>query len=68
MTSADVLKYLKSNLNNNTLRVEPFFGDGLQDPLTWMTNFAKACKVNDWDDNKAVVIFNALFQDEAEEW
>ena len=44
--TAEIMKYLKSNLNNNAVRVEPFFGDGLQDPLTWITNFTKACKVN----------------------
>ncbi|RHZ69449.1 hypothetical protein Glove_283g65 [Diversispora epigaea] len=40
-----VLDYLENNLHNHTsLRVDPFYGDGTQDPLQWMLHFEKvAC-------------------------
>ena len=32
------------------ITVEPFLGDGTQDPLTWLQEFQRACKANRWDD------------------
>ena len=67
-TSQTVLDYLRSNLNNNILRVDTFFGDGTQDPLTWFDTFTKARKANTWPAEKALLMFVASIQDEAEDW
>ncbi|RHZ76175.1 hypothetical protein Glove_202g31 [Diversispora epigaea] len=41
-----VLDYLEDNLHNHTsLRVDPFYGDGTQDPLQWMLHFEKVAAV-----------------------
>ncbi|RHZ87060.1 hypothetical protein Glove_41g154 [Diversispora epigaea] len=46
MTNA-VLDYLEDNLHNHTsLRVDPFYGDGTQDPLQWMIYFEKVARSN----------------------
>jgi hypothetical protein len=66
--SQDVLNYLKSNVNNQILRIEPFFGDGTQDPLTWWAAFTKARKSNGWQEAKAYQMFAAHLQDEADDW
>ncbi|RHZ90002.1 hypothetical protein Glove_9g228 [Diversispora epigaea] len=42
-----VLDYLEDNLHNHTsLRVDPFYGDGTQDPLQWMLHFEKVARSN----------------------
>jgi hypothetical protein len=63
-----VLDYLRSNLNNNVMRIDPFFGDGTQDPLTWYTAFTKARKSNGWERAKSFQMFAAHLQDEADDW
>jgi hypothetical protein len=64
----DVLNYLKSNMNQNIIRVEPFYGDGTQDPISWLTAFDKASRVNNWRDEKLIRMLNGHLLDEAEEW
>ena len=63
-----VLEYLKSNLNQPFMRVESFFGDGTQDPLTWYDAFTKARKSNGWDHVKSVNMFGAHLQEAADDW
>jgi Ty3 transposon capsid-like protein len=63
-----VLDYLRANNNNHVLRIEPFFGDGTQDPLTWFTAFVKATQVNGWKQTKATQMLAAHLQDEADDW
>ena len=41
-----IMDYLRTNMNQNILQVEPFYGDETQDPITWLTAFDKASKVN----------------------
>ncbi|RHZ53320.1 hypothetical protein Glove_443g7 [Diversispora epigaea] len=42
-----ILDYLEDNLHNHTsLRVDPFYGDGTQDPLQWMLHFEKVARSN----------------------
>ena len=31
------------------LRIEPFRGDGTQDPLTWLDDFNRAAQANKWN-------------------
>src|SRR5436309_4951422 len=64
----DVLNYLKSNMNQNIIHVEPFYGDGTQDPISWLTAFDKASRVNNWRDEKLIRMLNGHLLDEAEEW
>ncbi|RHZ54329.1 hypothetical protein Glove_428g6 [Diversispora epigaea] len=47
-----VLDYLEDNLHNHiSLRVDPFYGDGTQDPLQWMLHFEKVARIaNDMAD------------------
>jgi hypothetical protein len=46
-TAADVLDYLKENeKGGNVARIEPFHGDGTQDPLAWIADFEKAAIAN----------------------
>ena len=65
-TAQDVFDYLRVNTNNQILRIEPFFGDGTQDPLTWWAAFTKARKSNRWQEAKAYQMLTAYLQDEAD--
>jgi hypothetical protein len=67
-TPHDILNYLRSGNNNQILHIEPFFGDGTQDPLTWWVAFTKARKSNRWQEAKAYQMFAAYLQDEANDW
>src|SRR5581483_43831 len=67
-TAQNVLDYLKANNNNQILRLEPFFGDGTQDPLTWFSAVTKARQANGWEQTKAMQMLAAYFQDEADDW
>ncbi|RHZ65116.1 hypothetical protein Glove_319g99 [Diversispora epigaea] len=56
-----VLDYLEDNLHNHTsLRVDPFYGDGTQDPLQWMLHFEKVAK--------KIRKYATYLEDDAEEW
>src|SRR5260364_116821 len=50
------------------LRVEPFKGDGTQDPLTWLEDFDKAAQANKWNLARKKDIFAAFLRDNAEDW
>ena len=70
-TPKDIHEYFEKNplsSHSNILRVEPFSGDGTQDPIPWMTAFEKAMMVNLWEDKKLIRMISAYLQDEAEEW
>ena len=67
-TNKQIFDYLKNNLSSNILRVEPFFGDDTQDPITWWESFFKATKVNQWTEGKITRMLNAHLREEAEEW
>ncbi|RHZ73575.1 hypothetical protein Glove_230g130 [Diversispora epigaea] len=64
-----VLDYLEDNLHNHTsLRVDPFYGDGTQDPLQWMLHFEKVAHSNAWDEAKKIRKYATYLEDDAEEW
>ncbi|RHZ77812.1 hypothetical protein Glove_172g9 [Diversispora epigaea] len=64
-----VLDYLEDNLHNHTsLRVDPFYGDGTQDPLQWMLHFEKVARSNAWDEAKKIRKYATYLEDDAEEW
>ncbi|RHZ82650.1 hypothetical protein Glove_106g63 [Diversispora epigaea] len=64
-----VLDYLEDNLYNHTsLRVDPFYGDGTQDPLQWMLHFEKVARNNAWDEAKKICKYATYLEDDAEEW
>ncbi|RHZ48437.1 hypothetical protein Glove_551g6 [Diversispora epigaea] len=64
-----VLDYLKDNLHNHiSLRVDPFYGDGTQDPLQWMIYFEKVTCSNAWDVAKKIRKYATYLKDDAEEW
>ncbi|CAG8478402.1 1671_t:CDS:2, partial [Scutellospora calospora] len=49
----DVLDYLQNNQKENTLlRIEPFTGDGTQDPQTWLNSFEKTAAANNWKETE----------------
>ncbi|RHZ59981.1 hypothetical protein Glove_360g95 [Diversispora epigaea] len=63
-----VLDYLEDNLHNHTsLRVDPFYGDGTQDPLQWMLHFEKVVRSNAWDEAKKIRKYATYLEDDAEE-
>ncbi|RHZ86105.1 hypothetical protein Glove_54g130 [Diversispora epigaea] len=50
-----IIDYLEDNLHNHTsLRVDPFYGDGTQDPFQWMLHFEKVAHSNAWDEAKKI--------------
>jgi hypothetical protein len=63
-----IMTYLRQNLGGTTMRVEPFYGDGLQDPMKWMEDFEKAARINDWENNRKITLLKAHLRDDAEEW
>ncbi|RHZ78181.1 hypothetical protein Glove_166g133 [Diversispora epigaea] len=64
-----VLDYLEDNLHNHTsLRVDPFYGDGTQDPLQWMIHFEKVARSNAWDEAKKIRKYATYLEDDVEEW
>jgi hypothetical protein len=67
-TPQNVLDYLKNNMNNSIMRAESFFGDGTQDPVSWFVTFSKTRKANGWEAEKALRMFSAHLQDEADDW
>ncbi|RHZ73409.1 hypothetical protein Glove_231g22 [Diversispora epigaea] len=63
-----VLDYLEDNLHNHTsLRVDPFYRDGTQDPLQWMLHFEKVARSNAWDEAKKIRKYATYLEDDAEE-
>ena len=50
------------------LRVDPFKGDGTQDPLTWIENFNKATQANKWNLARKKDILAAFLRDNADNW
>ena len=66
---AEVLEYLEDNLHNNTsLRIDPFYGDGTQDPLQWMLHFEKVARSNAWEEAKKIRKYATYLEDDVEEW
>ncbi|RHZ85472.1 hypothetical protein Glove_65g23 [Diversispora epigaea] len=63
-----VLDYLEDNLHNHTsLRVDPFYGDGTQDPLQRMLHFEKVARSNAWDEAKKIRKYTTYLEDDAKE-
>ncbi|RHZ82601.1 hypothetical protein Glove_108g68 [Diversispora epigaea] len=63
-----VLDYLEDNFHNHTsLRIDPFYGDGTQDPLQWMLHFEKVARSNAWDEAKKIRKYATYLEDDAEE-
>ena len=50
------------------LRVDPFKGDGTQDPLIWIENFNKAIQANKWNLARKKDILAAFLRDNANDW
>jgi len=46
-TNQHIMNYLQPNIGGTTIRVEPFYGDGIQDPLKWLEDFDKVAQIND---------------------
>ncbi|RHZ47549.1 hypothetical protein Glove_578g21 [Diversispora epigaea] len=64
-----IIDYLEDNLHNHTsLRVDPFYGDGTQDPLQWMIHFEKVTCSNAWDEAKKIRKYVTYLEDDVEEW
>ncbi|RHZ82346.1 hypothetical protein Glove_109g65 [Diversispora epigaea] len=64
-----IIDYLEDNLHNNTsLRIDPFYGDGTQDPLQWMIHFEKVTRSNAWDETKKIRKYATYLEDDTEEW
>ncbi|RHZ52157.1 hypothetical protein Glove_464g30 [Diversispora epigaea] len=64
-----VLNYLENNLHNHTsLRVDPFYGDGTQDPLQWILHFEKVARSNAWNEVKKIRKYATYLEDDAEVW
>ena len=68
-TVADVLDYLKENKKDgNVACIEPFHGDGTQDPLAWIADFEKAAIANGWSLAKQRKIMPAFLRENVDEW
>ncbi|RHZ72697.1 hypothetical protein Glove_241g48 [Diversispora epigaea] len=64
-----IINYLEDNLHNHaSLRIDPFYGDGTQDPLQWMIHFEKVVRNNTWDEAKKIRKYATYLEDDAEEW
>ncbi|RHZ85292.1 hypothetical protein Glove_67g8 [Diversispora epigaea] len=64
-----IIDYLEDNLHNNTsLRIDPFYEDGTQDPLQWMLHFEKVARSNAWDEVKKIRKYATYLEDDAEVW
>src|SRR6185437_7541510 len=68
-TIQNVYDYLINNDKGPTLlQIAPFYGNGTQDPLTWMANFEKAAVANKWNSRKKRDVLPAFLRDNADEW
>ena len=68
-TIQNVFDYLTDNDKGGMLlRIEPFRGDGTQDPLTWLDDFNRAAQANKWNLARKKDILAAFLRDNAEEW
>ncbi|RHZ51457.1 hypothetical protein Glove_478g76 [Diversispora epigaea] len=64
-----VIDYLEDNLLNHiSLRIDPFYGDGTQDPLQWMIHFEKVICSNVWDKAKKIHKYATYLENDTEEW
>ncbi|RHZ82602.1 hypothetical protein Glove_108g69 [Diversispora epigaea] len=62
------IKRPQDNFHNHTsLRIDPFYGDGTQDPLQWMLHFEKVARSNAWDEAKKIRKYATYLEDDAEE-
>ncbi|RHZ85421.1 hypothetical protein Glove_66g179 [Diversispora epigaea] len=60
-----IIDYLEDNLHNNTsLRIDPFYGDGTQNPLQWMIHFEKVARNNAWDEAKKIRKYTTYLEDD----
>jgi hypothetical protein len=67
--AATVLEYLEDNMQGGqALRIQPFYGDGTQDPLQWMAHFEKVARSNAWAEAKKIRKYATFLEEDAEEW
>jgi hypothetical protein len=50
------------------ITVEPFLGDGTQDPLSWLQEFQRACKANRWNDARRLELAPVYMKGIALDW
>ena len=48
-------------------KIEFFWGDGTQDPITWLENFEQATKTNWWNAEYQLELASAYLKDNAQE-
>src|SRR6185437_4530635 len=68
-TNDEILNYLKTNTTGSILlRIEPYLGDGTQDPYTWIESFEKAASANKWNAMRKREVLPAFLHGVADEW
>jgi len=50
------------------VRIEPYRGDGTQDPITWLEDFERAAKINRWNAVRQLELAYAYVEGNALEW
>ena len=50
------------------VKIEPYRGDGTQDPITWIEEFDRAAQVNRWNAERQLELACAYMKDNAQEW
>jgi len=52
----------------NLIKIEPFKGDGTQDPIDWIKEFDRAATANNWSANRQLALAKAYMKGIAAEW
>ena len=70
--AADAINALATALQNGReqtlITVEPFKGDGSQDPYTWITEFERAAQANQWENDRKLQLASVYLKGIAADW
>ena len=50
------------------IKIDFYRGDGTQDPITWLEEFKRAARANNWSPERQLALASAYMKDNAQEW
>ena len=59
---------LQTGREQTLITVEPFKGDGSQDPYTWITEFERAAQANHWENDRKLQLASVYLKGIAADW
>ena len=59
----DLARALGIGGEKTLFKIESFWGDGTQDPITWLENFEQATKANRWNAECQLELASAYLKD-----